>query len=351
MAEMKNEKKLKLLIIGCSVLLFFMLATFASAQYSKSTKFCSSCHATAAQVESWKKSSHSTVACVKCHNTPGVFKILGDKDWAKKTVQFTTQLWQRPVKILNPVQNEVCLKCHSENRETTPSGDLIIPHDRHQEKNVRCIACHQGIVHGEKMNIEVMQQREFDSNPDHPKTPPKTNMNDCLDCHAKKQQTIACEACHTDIVKPPSHDEPTFDTEHGLQAFDDVDGCNKCHSYTFSNEGVKNEQDRVKKYARGNVFCYTCHMKTPLSHEGEWLDRHPPLAKDNKDGCLVCHSEEPKKDDRVTKTYCNTCHAQPHESGWRKIHPSKVKIEGTANRKCFDCHSQNQCYSCHTGQR
>jgi len=388
------EERLKALILISGLILAVLLSTAGALKLTMSPQFCVKCHVMNPEHVTWSASSHLNVSCTDCHIKPGLGNLLVHKlSAAKELAIYVTGTYEPPIKMSHKLEDMVCTQCHSGNRDFTPSGDLIIPHDKHAAKKVLCVDCHSGVAHGNIVarkltddgNYAVWTAETGKKQMAKDYTEPK--MNTCLDCHIKRNVTQACEACHLEISKPLDHKVQNFLGTHGKLAKAGVDYCNKCHSYSVEAKDVPN-QDLTARYARGNVFCYNCHQKKPGGHTDDWRIVHKKdVAGGDISGCLVCHnSAKPGPKDKAVSTYCAKCHgnleepngssggnapdssggtgqkdgtsATPsspgqasvgkvHPSGWRKIHPSVVKEKGASNEGCWNCHETTHCSMCH----
>lgn len=390
----KKENRLKLFILASGLTVFLVIALVGAIKVTMQPGFCGKCHVMAPEYVTWEASSHVQVSCTDCHIPPGLGNLVVHKVAAlKELAMYATDTYDLPIKMGHKLPDEVCTQCHSVFREYTPSGDLIIPHERHASKGIQCVECHSGVAHGNilgrgltktsdfsQWTAEVGKQQMIKDN-----TEPK--MNVCMACHAQRKVTNACEACHTSITRPPDHNVKDFGTTHGKLAKKDIGYCNKCHSYAVEGQEIPGVS-KVAEYARGNSFCSDCHMQLPQSHGDDWKIVHKNSAKGNVEGCLVCHNNLlPKKEDKATVTYCQQCHGQPedvpevvtgkkqsedknssanevikngntadyfrmvqsHPEDWRKKHPDFIKTEGIVKGKCFSCHDTSNCSRCHTG--
>lgn len=370
----KTEDKLKLFILMCGLLIVIGVGSVTAIQLTMSPEFCASCHEMTPQYVTWQVTSHSNIACTECHIEPGNLNLVKHKIGATKELYLhLTGSYKRPIVMKHPIPNNVCEQCHSpENRRFTPSGDLIIPHDRHSEKGIKCVDCHSGVAHGDIGRRGVTARGDLQAwtvSTGIKETAGKLSkpkMNACIECHMSKKVTTKCEACHTSIAIPDNHKEASFLLDHGTMAMNNIDYCNKCHSYSMEGSKIKTG-NKVADYARGNAFCWNCHQKLPETHNHEWKIIHKKEARTDKAGCLVCHNEnKPKDKERATKTYCYQCHGQLEQPGaggslyenktfprshpptWRQKHPSVVKDKGTMKSGCYDCHDRNNCSACHT---
>ena len=188
-----------------------------------------------------------------------------------------SQAFTFPIKSNEAIPNSVCLQCHSSNRVTSPTGDLKIPHDKHLNAGLLCVSCHFGVVHAkiaERDLSGVVDVNNFDAwNLDIAKkvaTPAyiMPSMWTCIDCHKKANVTRQCGACHTTIPSLPSHDKPTWKSDHGQVARQDIGVCISCHATPDQPNFVSpSTGDKAADFARAQVFCYTCHLQRPQMHE------------------------------------------------------------------------------------
>lgn len=391
----KTEDRLKAFILVSGVLILVVLGLAGVIKSTMTPQFCSKCHVMAPEYYTWKVSSHAQIPCTRCHIKPGLGNLVIHKISAIKEVTlYFTGTYDRPIKMGHSIDDEACTQCHSTNRGITPSGDLIIPHDKHAAKKVKCVECHSGVAHGNivarKMtddgNYQVWNQEYGQKQMSGTFAEPK--MNACLTCHIKRNVTQNCEACHTTISIPPDHKVKEWDTTHGRKAKGDLEYCNKCHSYSVGAKDVP-VKDAVARYARGNAFCYKCHQTRPPGHLKDWNIVHKNGAKNSDvSGCLVCHDfNQAGPQAKAVPTFCAKCHGNnnvPHDTGtklptdttgnkgqtngnagdqlkpsgkslgkmhppnWRQqIHFSIVKQQGATNSGCWDCHDTTHCSRCH----
>ncbi len=100
-------------------------------------------------------------------------------------------------------------------REFTVSGDIIIPHDKHKEEEIKCIQCHSGVAHGEIADREMTFKTDYDKW--------DSELGDMRQWRILKftaqiwthvwiviiarKVTTECSACHTTGMIPKSHEE------------------------------------------------------------------------------------------------------------------------------------------------
>ncbi|WP_418790427.1 cytochrome c3 family protein [Phosphitispora sp. TUW77] len=392
------ERWLKRLILISGVLTILIVLTIGATRITMNSEFCSKCHVMTPEYVTWKASSHARFSCTDCHVKPGIGNLLLNNISATKLLYlYYTGTYNRPIEMDHMFEDQICTGCHSMKREFTPSGDLIIPHDKHAAKNVLCIQCHDGVAHGAIAARRLTEDGRYDAwtmevgrmQMTKENTEPK--MNRCLACHMEPAKfgikdietvTQACEACHTQISMPPDHKVENFTSNHSLLVEKEgLEYCNKCHSYSLEAKDVPGE-DPVARYARGNVFCYDCHQKRPVGHTGDWGMIHKKdVPNGDVSGCLVCHNNaKPTPENRAVPTYCAKCHsktnngAEPggeekpdgkdntsgqngsseikfekyHPGGWLTYHPTVVKEKGASNEGCWNCHDTTHCSRCHT---
>ncbi|PKM80364.1 MAG: hypothetical protein CVU89_14240 [Firmicutes bacterium HGW-Firmicutes-14] len=389
----KTEDRLKAIIVVSGLVLAAFLLTAGAVKTTMSPEFCGKCHVMAPEYTTWKASSHLNIACTDCHIKPGLGNLIVHKMSAVKELYlYFTGTYDRPIQMSHDLEDEICMSCHSVNRGFTPSGDLIIPHDKHAARDVKCVECHSGVAHGNIVARELTKDGKYEvwtaefGKKQMTKDYSEPKMNTCLDCHINPKKygvknvdgvTQACEACHTQISMPPDHKVADFGTSHGKLAAQNLDYCNKCHSYSLEAKDILLD-DPVARYARGNVFCYECHQKRPEGHGDKWRMTHKKgVTGGDVSGCLICHNnEKPTPQHKAVPTYCIKCHGQQgegtepgddgkqdgssssgkttfkkyHPSGWRTYHPTIVKEKGASNEGCWNCHETNHCADCHTNK-
>lgn len=329
-------------VVGLTVGLT-VVATYGAMEASGTPAFCGSCHVMDPYYQSWKVSSHSDIACVDCHISPGITAELRKKYEALSMVTryFTGTYGTNP---WTEVDDAACLECHERRllvgRELY--GNVIFDHGPHltelrRGKRLRCTSCHSQIVQGSHITVTGTS---------------------CILCHFKNQKpgtgTAKCTLCH----QTPEH---VVDA-NGLQ-FDHGDvgrfgmACESCHTPAASGSGgVPRER------------CLTCH------NDLERLDRyddgdllHQTHVTDHKVECTNCHLEIEHVAPRhleAARTECATCHGGGH-SPQRSLYagiggkgvPPMPDVMYQAGVRCEGCHLQHDgetrvagdvaCMSCH----
>ncbi|EGW38222.1 NapC/NirT family cytochrome c [Desulfosporosinus sp. OT] len=345
-----NRKQL--LLVGLGGVVAISLLTGVALKVTSTPQFCSSCHEMSPEYATWETSSHSKIACVTCHIEPGAVSLVTHKMSSLKQLYLhLTGKIPETIVMPDPIKNEVCEECHSTARKVTASGDIIIPHDKHLQQGIACVACHAGVVHGYVVERGLTAKKD-DSTWTATKAETVSTFDDtklamevCLNCHeqvnegkkpwlenqgqgqTEKQRAeeqgqlkqvaanatgklsepaqsvtptnisglhppMNCSACHTAIKTPDSHQKDDWKTTHGITASQDVTYCASCHSREKERVLVT-KNTKVQDYARSNTFCADCHAKRPEGHlagKEEWLPAHPVVIQSKgSDGCLTCH--------------------------------------------------------------
>lgn len=228
-------------------------------------QYCSTCHAMESYYKTWQNSTHANTNCLACHVEPGW------KSGAYHFVRTTREIYTNLVgstgersPFYSAPSNALCFTCHTQARDVSASGDLIIPHTKHVNmRGLKCIDCHKYLVHFK--------------NPEGKNTP---SMTICYKCHDGKKASKECRACHTKKSFPETHKSPDFLSGHGALAQTEGKTCAKCHAWTPG-------------------YCTECHLKRPASHAGiEFRTYHKERAQTRQQGCYVCHG----------KAFCKNCH-------------------------------------------
>jgi nitrate/TMAO reductase-like tetraheme cytochrome c subunit len=370
----------KLIKFATLTLLFlavFFGLSFVGLETTSSSEFCASCHEMKPEVYTWKASTHSEVDCTSCHTDPVFKKIAKDKaqgvvEALKKQSSGTSAA---PIRMPGEIPDSACESCHDVlKREVSPSGDIIIPHDKHKTKDVECIQCHSGVAHGKIADRKMTFTTDYDKWDSKVGTAAmadtkfiRPDMDTCIECHKARKVTTECTACHTTGMFPKSHNKADFkNVTHGIQAKNDLKDCNVCHKDMSSEplddfkevstltKYLNKNKDTIKKkshydYAKANTYCRDCHSKRPESHGSYFLKEHGALATLDKQKCLACHEVQRSSNSAISQVACGSCHPSSHTRNkeWRKRHPVPVAANQKLTDYCFTCHSETTCKACH----
>lgn len=294
-------RKLRIFVLGCLIvtgsgLLFTGLLTAASGWYTSRSEFCNSCHIMEPYYQSWEESSHSHVACIKCHFPPGAAekmrgKLLGLVQLAKYV---TRSQGPRP---MAEIPDASCLRsgCH-ETRTLAGKVDfhgIPFDHTPHLEKlrrgkKLRCTSCHSQIVQGKHIAVTT---------------------STCFLCHFKEghfnEGLGACTRCH-------QIPEQTFELggdvsfSHELAYEKGID-CQNCHGDLIRGDG---------NVSRGT--CQTCHNRElDINKISDHVLMHKIHVTDHKVDCMDCHQEiehslEPQQLANAAAD-CISCHPNHHQ--------------------------------------
>jgi len=289
-------------------------------QVTSSPQLCASCHEIRPRVAEWSQSAHAQVSCVECHVEPHEW-YQTPRAIVQRSVLIGRDLYlhlsgdyQDPVEARaddsEPMPDEVCLQCHSADRQATSGYRILIDHVEHAERNGSCVSCHVGTAHPEPERGRAL-----------------TLMSQCYTCHGTAENPEAsaeCAACHPadfDLV-PQSHEDAKWDRGHGRVAESDRRQCAMCHEQRFCND---------------------CHG-LPMPHPAGW-DKgragHAATAERDREICARCHTEKPD--------LCSMCHHARFDTtkgSWTEQHNLAVREEGVAY--CLTCHEPLSCARCHT---
>jgi nitrate/TMAO reductase-like tetraheme cytochrome c subunit len=370
--------RLKIIKIATMTLLFlviFFTFSYAGMEGTSSSSFCATCHEMKPQFYTWKASNHSEVDCVSCHVEPGLENELKSKAGnVKEVYKKYTQTYIAPITMPKAIPDEACEKCHNINtRNFTPSGDLIIPHDKHKKEGIECIQCHSGIAHAKIAERKVTFKSDYEKwskklgesfMSDTKFTRPQ--MDTCMDCHRARKISVECETCHTTSMLPEDHNSKVFKAGgHGKITPSKLPYCDKCHSYMsketydlfeesssvekFLSEEKDNSSKEipVSHFAKTNTFCKDCHNTRPASHmQDNFFLSHGTTSK-TTETCFTCHDNRIVSDSPVTTVACGSCHTKTHRQEWKKSHPIPIGENQKFGKTCLTCHVEKSCKKCH----
>jgi len=314
-------------VLGAFALLLVLLTGLAG-MYTSRPEFCRSCHIMEPYYISWQESSHSDVACTKCHFPPGAAeKVRGKMLGLVQLAQYVTA--SSGPRLAAEVPDASCLRsgCH-ETRLLAGRVDFHgVPFDHrpHLEelrrgKTLRCTSCHSQIVQGQHMTV----------------TP-----NTCFLCHFKGERFNeglgACTRCH----QIPEED---FDLGGGVTfnhelAYERGVDCANCHGGLVQGEGeVPHER------------CGVCHNREDdLARIDDHVFLHTMHVSEHKVDCAECHLEIQHSfdEDRILHAAadCSSCHPNHHQEqvamlegiGGKVISPRTVGM-AAARIACPTCH-------------
>jgi nitrate/TMAO reductase-like tetraheme cytochrome c subunit len=321
-------------VVGALGLLLALLTGLAG-MYTSRPQFCRSCHIMEPYYVSWKESSHSHVACTKCHFPPGAGeKVRGKMLGLVQLAQYVTA--SSGPRLAAEVPDASCLRsgCH-ERRLLSGRVDFQgVPFDHrpHFEnlprgKKLRCTSCHSQIVQGKHMTVT-----------------PTT----CFLCHFKEQQFNeglgVCTRCH----QIPERD---FDLGGGVTfnhelAYDRGVDCENCHGGLIRGNGdVPRER------------CQVCHSREgDLARIDDHEFVHNMHVTEHKVDCIECHLTIEHSFDKHRIEHaasdCASCHPNHHSEqvdmlrgqGGRLVSARTVGM-ASARIACPTCHQMKEASS------
>ncbi|MED1468632.1 cytochrome c3 family protein [Bacillus salipaludis] len=368
-------KLFKIMTISLFFIILFFSIGAVGVETTSSSSFCKTCHEMKPEYYTWKVSTHNEVDCANCHIGSGVKNYANAK--ANGLVQLyekTTNTYTAPIQMPMEIPNLACKKCHNmTTRQVTPSGDLIIPHDKHLNKGIKCVQCHSGVAHGKVSERNVTFKSDYDKwDTTLGKSMMKNikfrspKMEDCIECHKAREVSTDCKTCHKTTMLPKSHKTTSFKTlTHGKMAEKDVKKCNNCHQYMSDDEikllegkpayqqflssgNVKESKITAQEYAKENTFCKKCHTSRPSSHMKGFIGQHGALANKDKQKCLACHEYQNTGKTVSSAPTCSSCHPASHiGKNWRDNHPIPVTGVQKPKQLCYTCHYKPKCSACH----
>jgi nitrate reductase gamma subunit len=150
--------------------------------------------------------------------------------------------------------------------------------------------------------------------------------------HVSTHGQLACQDCHSDILKKSLHPD-SADINRTLPDFFHPEQCTSCHESVL--ESVKDDQHGGAKIAsrKAFIFCIGCHdPHYQLSYSKTAAKFDPTQPKEKK--CSICHrrqKELPKFSSQDEA--CLSCH--------RSMKPGDPKEAGTISDFCSHCHAKN----------
>lgn len=255
------------------------------------------CHPMVGPSDTWKKSPHRQVACIRCHEgTPATSLVTGTVSRARSLYYSLANV---PAEgALVPSQR--CLSCHSGilRKKTVSRRGISMSHAEPIAAGSVCSDCHGGQGHVS----ESLSQ----------------GMPACLRCHDGRQASTECALCHTtgmeavleldkqEIGQPVRLPEkPTCGGCHSEEKCDACHGVRMPHPEDFSKPknhapiAAFEKKERVCFRCHTPNDCYACHRDFNSHPEG-WKAAHKTYKRRDGDAyCLWCHD---------TEDYCSICH-------------------------------------------
>lgn len=350
----------KILIISIIFVFLAISTILASEYYTTRPSFCSSCHIMKKPYNSWEKSEHRNVSCLKCHYAPGEEHSVKAK--LKGLSQAFSYFATRDVEVRKrtTIADASCISssCHPyekfQDKKVKFTEKVSFVHKTHEDETIEgqklhCNTCHLHLKRDK--HFEVPQEACFLCH--FKNTSFNEGRSKCLLCHKLpveplqkhgekpithqllQESKVPCSSCHLEIISG----EGEIKEESCMDCHDALETLNKADDKKLMHE---------KHVADQNANCFNCHE--PIRHKkAEFLD---PVAKN----CASCHpdhhsyqklllagakmegvSESPNPM-FVSRTNCLGCHVREtlDEKGQKIIHGS--------SEACVACHSKDHKY-------
>lgn len=127
------------------IVLIAALSVAATYVYTGRSEYCaSSCHAMTPAADSWESSSHSTVACVSCHESSIAGGISSRVRYLIVEAAGSTTGEMKAM-----VESDQCVSCHTESRGTAMIEGAETPaaHGHPTALHRPCTECHERVGH------------------------------------------------------------------------------------------------------------------------------------------------------------------------------------------------------------
>lgn len=258
---------------------------------------CTTCHAIAPEVESWKQGAHATVSCYGCHAQSGP---LGAVASSLARVRY---LGGSEESAITPVQVSTrrCLGCHPGIRSGVVGTSVRMRHSDVLDAGYTCILCHPRAGHETQKKPGRIAQ---------------SLMSTCLSCHDGKVASADCGICHAS-GRPLDVAETT-----GTAVVRLATRCTGCHTQQSSQR------------------CVACHG-LELPHPAGFMSKHAGLSYRSPYLCAKCHEQA------SPKIAC-ACHQDVNLHGtyseWFPLHGPMARSNGPGGCRC---HKPTSCAFCH----
>ncbi len=313
-----EEPRNKLLWWGGS-LLVAIVVVLAVGITSASSAVCMACHEANPHiqvVESGGTDPHLDTACVRCHEGSG---LLGNVTIEVPERLLHVALGYATQKRLAPygyVMSSGCLNCHrSVLSRVTEDEDrgIRMAHEHPAEAGAKCLDCHDS-------SLGVI-------------TTLTTGMTPCLRCHDGRNQSTACDLCHTKDTSAAGRSRTNPATMVGRSLVPTPD-CGACHKQETQCDPCHGGQ----RMPHTELFMWWGHARQGV--EDIWYT--------NGAKCGRCHTPERRP--------CTKCHA------FFPGHPVRYFAQGhtkaASGDACDGCHGQRAyvagrdfCELCHGGTK
>lgn len=365
--------RIRALVSTFAILCALLGGSYEAYSYSMSSGFCHQCHFMDPYCESWKRSSHRDVECVKCHFEPGFGNELHGKWVAVKQLASAVTGAYSSMPYAE-VSDATCMRsgCHTKEELSNPVSftdrGIGFKHDSHLTEMRRgiklaCTSCHfQKLV---DTHMEVDKSTCFlchfkdshgnglgdviaSTNGDH-------KLGSCDTCHGPPEKTLMVDRFKVDHVEFGKRGMTCLQCHVELSPKPSPVGEERC--YSCHNEPDKLDKIRdtglmhVAHVTKKKLHCYQCHTMIPHKLERAELDPSKPHQATN--GCASCHMDSHGPQGQlyagtgargvastpdpmqVLGMDCIACHRSATTT-----HGSTLQSAGTPTQSCKDCHDE-----------
>ncbi len=340
-----SRNKLIIAIVLIVLISSVAVATEKILEITENPAFCGkNCHIMRPYYDSWRTSSHSDVACVKCHYEPGLIgHIKGKINGLMQFYRYETKTEEYSGRMYAKVMDKNCLLCHEIrifSSNVTYLG-VNFSHRNHllQPKRgieLTCTSCHSMLVIGMKEHRSVTDPSCTQCHPRVAKDSIEhlvVTTSTCFTCHFRdvpgNTSISGCPSCHGPSKGPFKKYINFNHTLHLNKGYN----CLTCHTNISS--GANAVVPKTK--------CFSCHTsRERVKKYGDFKFVHENHVTKNKIACYNCHSEV-KHSPTIKSNLCAICHSEEHPSNWLYTHKNEVLI----GKMCSDCHQPKFCSECH----
>lgn len=330
----------------------------ATSLVARNSSFCGkSCHSVNPAYQSWRRSSHKTVACMACHGPTSVGGTVTQKiTGAGNVFKEMSGRYPRPINgdalygKVN-VEDDVCLSCHQFSVSSFQSSDKLKKQSagylRHRGLGMKCVDCHNRVAHqGAEAYSPVVELKGEFAYPDF-----QTMKEGCWRCHQLGGKYVLSGGKFK--IGP-------FKTGDGRVA---KTACVSCHPRGNRLSVVKThgEVTEIHRSAakQDEAICRFCH--SDMLGEGKQFHQVHRQGRSSELKCGDCHKSidiEPRSTKgkvTVDRQVCGRCHksefpaysAAHKRRGWVLRHQS---LRGSDTKPCMPCHKLKEldfCDKCH----
>lgn len=332
----------RILFIGLLTIIIVSVGSYSAIALTSTRTFCTVCHEMAPENRTMEVSAHSEIGCVDCHIGPGAVNTLVHKVKALKEVYSHIFGLPDPIVQTSAVPDKNCLQCHSENRDVTTNGDLIVAHKEHIAEQIPCVTCHSGVAHAKVVERGLNTGADYDywtvENIDKLVSIDDMlpNMGTCIDCHDKVNNG---ERPWDDIA----YSLP--DSSHYKNKGRKKDSSsNSLEEDTITQETILQAISNQKSdNVEISMSCATCHEEIgiPTHHNKEgWVDNHSNEAWNEFKQCVNCHEDSKWMKHIPEQNIVSLIEAAASKTDNKKMSKENVNEEMKKNKFCYSCHEK-----------